>query len=235
MARGDIQIDLETNDLKIEKTNSNSYVSASWEYISALNYVEVTAIIPQQYVDGFNSSLDWRTLVAPVRSLTPIDETYNDVEVRFSFKYLDFNGLTVDIATFQLANESSDDTIEYLYGQQYNELLNKEGDEEFVFNYRKDSVTNHEYFLMTVLVLGDFVVENNLNQNEYILLNANEGSFLQNPTFGVNASSYIQSPSSNETFLQTIVDKFAQDALRVLGIQKSEDVIEIQSEDYNKG
>ena len=82
------------------------------------------------------------------------------------------------------------------------------------------------------MVLGDFVAEDNVLQNEYILLNSNEGSFLQSPTFGVELGNFLQAPSSDSQILQTIVDKFAQDALRVIGISKNGETINVQSEDF---
>jgi hypothetical protein len=235
MARGDIQIDTEVNDLRIEKVNSNPYITSSWSYVDVLNYVEIEVLVPFQYADGIDSTLDWRTLVATTRSLGEIDDSYDALQVLVSYRYIDTNGLKQTITTLQLAHEPEGDTIRYLTVQLFNELVVDAGKQkDFLYNYRKDADTSHEYFILNTLVLGDFVVENSVNQNEYILLNANEGSFLQNPTFGVGAGNYIQAPTNDETFLQTIVDKFAQDALRVLGIQKSEEVIEVQSEDFNR-
>lgn len=234
MPRGDVQIDFETNDLKIEKFKLNKYVKSSWEYNASNNTVTVSVEVPRQYADGSVPSLDWKSYVAPVRFLEEITGANDTSEVRLYFYYVDLNGLSVPISNLQLANENSEYSLRYLDVQNYNELISgKREEEEYVFNYRIDASTGWEYFVMNVLVLGDFVVENSVNQNEYVLLNGNEGSFLQNPTFCVGAKNYIQAPTNDEGFLQTIVEKFAQDSLRVLGIARINDVIELQSEEFN--
>ena len=90
-----------------------------------------------------------------------------------------------------------------------------------------------EFILVDNLLLGDFVAEDDIPQNEYILLNAKEGSFLQNPLQGVGIHGYTQSPSSNQQLIDNVVEKFALDSLRVIGISKVGDDLSIESEDYN--
>lgn len=94
--------------------------------------------------------------------------------------------------------------------------------------------TKFEYVIVNPLHLGDFVIEDYIPQNEYILLNANEGSFLQNPLQGVGLMKYLQSPSTSEEMINEVIEKFANDALRVLGIRKNGDNLTIETEDYNK-
>ena len=235
MPRGDIQIDINTNDLRIDRSKSNTYLSTSWRYDDISDVVILSINVPQNFADGNNSSLNWRQLLAPIRSIESIDNSHDSLPVHLEFTYNDSNGLKNIISNLQLAYDSEDSFIEYLTVSRLNSLVSaSEANEDFVFNYRKDADTDHEYFILNILVLGDFVVEDNINQNEYILLNANEGGFLQNPTFGVGAANYINSPTSDDQFLQIIVDKLAQDSLRVLGIQKVNEVIELQSKDFNR-
>lgn len=95
------------------------------------------------------------------------------------------------------------------------------------------TATEIESFAFESVLLGDFIVENSVQQNEYILLGSGEGSFLQNPTYGVDLSNYIQSPNSDQDLINLIVDKFSQDALRVVNIEKNDGEISVESEDLN--
>tara|TARA_R110000765_G_scaffold245498_3_gene347625 strand:- start:395 stop:1141 length:747 start_codon:yes stop_codon:yes gene_type:complete len=90
-----------------------------------------------------------------------------------------------------------------------------------------------ETFVAESILLGDFFVEDSIPQNEYTLLNINEGAFLQNPTYGTGMSKYIQSPNSDNDIINIIVEKFAQDSLRVMGIEKNNEIINVESEDFN--
>jgi len=49
----------------------------------------------------------------------------------------------------------------------------------------------------------------------------------------VGIHGYTQSPSSNQQLIDNVVEKFALDSLRVIGISKVGDDLSIESEDYN--
>ena len=234
MARSDVQIDLATNDLKIEKSKSNVYAGNSWRYDSALDVVIVSIQIPREYSTGLDENRDWKTYTASTNNLQKIDAIYVSKLVELEYTYLSIDGLTFAISKESLADYSQGYTPKFLTVNDYN-LIIEEADlveDDYIFGYA--SQESSAYFIINRSVLGDFVVEDKISQNEYILLNASEGSFHQVPLQGVGIGNYIQSPTSDQQLLDKVVEKFAVDALRVLGIVKNDDNITIETEDFNK-
>jgi len=92
-----------------------------------------------------------------------------------------------------------------------------------------------ESFVIETVFLGDFDVRDDIQQNEYVLLNINEGSLLQNPTYGVGLGNYLHSPTTDQDLINLVVEKFAQDLLRVTKISKNDGLLSVESEDFNKG
>lgn len=82
--------------------------------------------------------------------------------------------------------------------------------------------------------LGDFVAEEAVEQNEYILMNINEGEFLKSPISGVGIKNYLQSPSGGQEMVDAITSKFSLDNLRVMKLDINETTIAIKSEPIEK-
>jgi hypothetical protein len=236
MARSDVQIDLATNDLKIEKSKSNVYAGNSWRYDSALDVVIVSIQIPREYSDGLDNDKDWKAYTPSTNNLQKIDVIYVSKLVELEYTYISIDGLTFVISKESLGNYSDEYGYapNFLTVEDYN-LIIEEADlveDDYVFGYA--SQDSSAYFIINRGVLGDFVVEDNISQNEYILLNASEGSFHQVPLQGVGIGNYIQSPTSDQQLIDMVVEKFAVDTLRVLGIVKNGDNITIETEDFNR-
>ena len=241
MARGDIQISLETNDLKIEKSSNNIYATNSFRTDELVDVVVVSIVIPKEYSDGFtsNDSFDWRNYTPATKDLEKIDDPlHHSKVVHLEYVYIDSNGLNIPIAEHSLVTYGSGNTVKFLTALEYNELIDEAilADNDFVFGYAMQVIENvtYELFSIKALTLGDFVIEDHIPQNEYILLNAKEGSFLQVPLQGVGLGNFLQSPSTSQELIDTVIEKFAQDTLRVIGIVKNDDNLTIETEDYNK-
>jgi hypothetical protein len=146
----------------------------------------------------------------------------------------------VDKILFDAVEYATSDEVTRLTVERFNEIINEVGSEKndmfSVYGASQsvtDVTTNNDFVAINKLLMGDFVVDDYIPHNEYILLNANEGSFLQTPLQGVGIAKYTQSPSSNQQLIDNVVEKFALDFLRVVDISKDVDNLIIESEDYN--
>jgi len=237
MSRGDIQIDTSTNDIKIERADTNEYASNSWRYDSSNNIVFISLEIDKDYANDLIPSKDWKNFGVATEKLSVIDSSYDSADIYIEYMYLDAFGGSVSINISRGVFYSDGDTPKYITVADFNQIVNeiKTTDEDLTFGYSEydDGSTVYGHIVIKRVVLGDFVVEDNVIQNEYILLNVSEGSFLQNPLQGVDINSFLQSPSTEQQLLDTVVEKFAQDSLRVMGIRKVGDSLIVQSEDFN--
>jgi len=91
-----------------------------------------------------------------------------------------------------------------------------------------------EAIIVSKVVMGDFVVEDSVSQNEYILLNIDEGSYLQSPISGVGLRNYLQSPSGGQEMVDVIVSKFSLDNLGIVQLDINDSTISITSEPLEK-
>lgn len=240
MPRGDVNLDFDTNDLIISKSLNNVISENSWKYDGATGNVVVSILIDRKYADGANDFDDWRTVNPASNKLLEIDSVYNGSSVHISYSYIDSKGLLNSIGSFIATSRDYSGTLQPFNVYDWNIYTSSVlSNQSIIFSYEKNYVdsggtqTAYESMYVRKAILGDFVVEDNKTQNEYILLNINEGSLLQNPLQGVGLQNYIQSPSSNESLVNAVVEKFALDSLRVIGIQKTDDNLTIESEDYN--
>ena len=241
MARGDARIDFSTNDLLIEKSGGDIFVPNSWRYDSDKDIVYVSLELPRQYSDEFDETRDWRTHTPVCERFQAIDSIYDSKEVYIEYTYRNLADLSVAIDSFPATQKGIGSEVIYMTVVEWNILLDSivGNKKSLIFDYREyyvstdvETIENKVIFVRD-LILGDFVIEDNITQNEYLLLNANEGSFLQHPLQGVGIGSFIQSPSSDQSLINTVVEKFAQDTLRVIGIQKIEETLTVESEDFN--
>ena len=81
-------------------------------------------------------------------------------------------------------------------------------------------------------MLGDFVVEDSVEQNEYMLLNIAEGSFLQSPISGVGLNRFLQSPIGGQEIIDIITNKFTLDSLRIITLDVDATTISVTSEPF---
>ena len=66
MARGDIQISLETNDLKIEKTTNETFATTTWMYDGASDTVVLSVVVPNDIIDR------WKTYNSAIKTMDKI-------------------------------------------------------------------------------------------------------------------------------------------------------------------
>tara|TARA_R110002020_G_scaffold171353_1_gene361348 strand:- start:270 stop:977 length:708 start_codon:yes stop_codon:yes gene_type:complete len=233
MARGDIQISLEDSDLRIEKSKNNSYPPYSWRHDSADNTVILSVKLPREFSPENINGVDWKSYLAPISSKELIDNTYDSSLVYVEYYYTKNNGLDTVLSKSQ-AILLEEDRVTYPNIQEYNELLSSlEKNQDLLFGFNFDEASGDNNFLIEAKVLGDFVVKDFLPQNEFVVMNASEGSFLQHPTFGVGLRDYIQSPTSSDELIQRVTNKLAQDGLRVIGINTKDGLLSVQSEEAN--
>jgi len=230
MPRGDIQIDLETNDIAI-KSYGNSYSNnETYEDVSN-NAIVLSIEVPRNFVDNSVDSEFWKTYLAAIKSPINIDPSHDSKALYVEFYYINNDGLKGRLLSAQSVSLEIDST-KYLTVSDYNSLVDSlENNDDLIFNYYTDENTLHEVFLIGRSVLGDFVIKDGITQNEYTLMDCGEGSFLQNPTFCVGIKQYIQSNSTPDEIIGRITDKFAQDSLRVIGATVVNGTISVQSEE----
>ena len=230
MARGDIKIDYNTNDLRIENSSSNVYNEAIFNSDAD---PKIVITIP------FSHTSDaYKSYQAHIKVLPTIDVSFDADPIKMAFAHIDENGLHSEIT--QLFNVSILDVDGVPTNATVLELKTLAATalaagEALRFSYRDTSVDPFSVYFCESKMLGDFVASGtegeNITQNEYIILNINEGSLLQDPLQGVGIQKYIQSPSSNQDIINEITEKLALDALTVIGLEIVGSKISIKSED----
>jgi len=230
MARGDIKIDYDTNDLIFNKSATNVVNKTSLIYDSSLDIATLRIEIPED--QSLNDA--WKTYEAYVDGFVDISVGEETTPVNIEYFYTSSLGQAILIKSLSMSvfedGESEPTTITVAdFRTIYDTITSNK--ESLRIKYFSSTI---ESFFSKVVFLGDFYVKDDIQQNQYILLNINEGALLQNPTYGVGVANYAQSPTSDQDLLNTIVEKFAQDLLRVTSIKKLEDSISVESEDFNR-
>ena len=195
MARGDIKIDYDTNDLVFKKSTSNVVNAVTFGAWGIPQIGRLRVEIPEN--QSLNDS--WKTYETYVDGYIDTSSVAGSYDMYVEYFYKTGSGQEIVIKLLPMTvfedGESEPTTMIVSEFIAINDTIaaNKES-----LKIKYFSSTSESFFYKTVF-LGDFNVKEDIQQNQYMLLNINEGAILQNPTSGVGAANYAQSPDYDQT------------------------------------
>ena len=230
MARQDILLDLDTEDLVISSVKGK-FSSAEFfvDDVNSLIYLLVT--IPSDLIKDSR----WKNERIYVENTISTISGVDSYQLKVKYVYVASGGSEVELDSLDGYTYNGDGTYSTIDANHINleidsALLNNN---HLCISYIERPDLN--CFVVDTIGFGDFKIGNGITQNEYMLLKGNEGFLLQDPVAGVGIKNFINSPTNSQDLVEKVIDKFKQDLLQVVNIEQTDEgLLRIESQDINR-